>query len=492
MKIYRLFFTFIILFIFFNVRFTKAQNDEFSRKFFDNWSLNANFGISQYHGDVSGGTNPFVLLDNSTGFSYGLILKKQVSPVFGLRGQLIRGQLKGKKENYTSGTPANLELEADFFEMNFNTSLDFVNLLWGYNSKRPLNIYGFFGIGVGNYQGLAKNYVTNVVFHSFGNGYGKGISGWMLEGLLTGGGGAKIRISNSFDICLETSLKFWNTDKFDGKVGGFKYDFHSYHSFGLSYNFGKSEKHRRNIIQEPKVVEVEPEPVKITPAEPEAPKIVEPVKTETKTEEPKSNILATPKPETQTFPDYEYKVQVMASKTPVDISYIQKRFNINEPIREDYDGVWYRYSVGSFKEYQKARESANKLNTVNKVEGAFVVGFKNGKRLNSVKELLNYDEKNNDKIYNNIVTNPTVLEGIFYRIQVIALAKKMLKQEEFKQRYQLDSELHEEYFNNLYIYLIGEERDKNNAVILRNHIRNSGIPDAFIVKYINGIRQTVK
>jgi len=477
----------IVLTLFILVNISLAQNDEFSKRFFDNWSLNANLGISQYHGDISGGTNPFALLDNSTGFSYGLILKKQISPVFGIRGQVIRGQLKGKKENYTSGTPANLQLDADCFEMNLNTSLDFVNLFWGYNSKRLFNIYGFIGIGLGNYQGFTKNYVTNVKIHSFGNGFGKGISGWMLEGIITGGGGAKIRLSNSFDMCLESSLKFLNTDKFDGRIGGFKYDFYSYSSIGLSYNFGKSEKQRKNIIHEPKVVEIEPEPVKITPTEPEKPKVVEPVKTETKVVEPKPVVTPTPKQELQITPDFEYKVQVMASKTPVDVSYIQKRYSINEPIREDYDGVWYRYSVGSFKDYKSARESANKLNSVNKVDGAFVVGFKNGKRLNNLKELSNYNENRINTIDKN---SKNYVEGIFYRVQVIALAKKMVNQEQFKQRYQLDTELHEEFYNNLYLYLVGGEKDLNNAIVLRNHIKSNGIPDAFIVKYINGKRQS--
>lgn len=480
----------LIISIFFLLIFVKvekifSQNEELSRRFFANWAIEGNLGISQYFGDISGGTNPFALLDNSTGFSYGMILKKQISPVFGFRGQIIRGQIKGKKENFSSGTPANLQLEADFFEMNLGTSLDIINLIWGYNSKRPINIYGYFGIGLGNYQGFAKNYSTNIVFHSFGHGFGRGISGWMLEGLLTGGGGAKIRISNSFDICLETSLKFMNIDKFDGKEGGFKYDFYSYNSIGLSYNFGKSERSRRNIIQEPKVVEVEPEPVKITPVEPETPKVVEPVKTD----EVKSVVTPAPKPEPQKVPDFEYKVQVMASKTPVDISYIQKRFKLNEPIREDYDGVWYRYSVGSFKEYQKAKEHTIKLNSNNNVDGAFVVGFKNGRRLNNVKELINFNNKDNK-----VDTNPKfyVTEGIFFRVQLIALKRKMINQEQFKQLYQLDSELHEEFFNNLFVYLIGEEKDIKNATVLRNHIRSSGIKDAFIVKYINGIRQNNK
>lgn len=490
MKVRNLLYTFIVFSLFFVSKSGFSQSDDFSRRFFDNWSLNANLGLSQYYGDVSGGTNPFSLLDNSTGFAYGLILKKQISPVFGIRGQIIRGKLKGKKENYTTGTPANLELEADFFEMNLNTDMSFFNLIWGYNSKRPVDIYGFFGIGLGNYQGYAKNYATNVTFHSFGHGFGKGISGWMLEGLLTGGGGIKFRLSNSFDINLETSLKFWNTDKFDGKAGGFKYDFYSYNSFGISYNFGKAEKHRKNIIQEPRVVEVEPEPVVVAPAKPEEPKVAEPAKTETKVEEPKPAPTPKPVPQPQPTLDYEYKVQVMASKTPVDISYIQKRYKLNEPVREDYDGVWYRYSVGSFKDYNSARDYANKLRSVNAVEGAFVVGFKDGKRLNNVKELLNYNEKNTEKI-NNATNNP-IVEGIFYRIQVIALSKKMTNQEQFKQRYQLDTELHEEFLNNLYLYSIGEEKDFNNAVVLRNHIRSNGIPDAFIVKYLNGKRQTGK
>lgn len=468
----------------------KSQTKDFEKGLFNNWSINANIGNSQYFGDISNSSNPFSLIKDNTAWAYGVMASKQLTPVFGIRGQFIKGKLKGRKDNYTNGAPANLEFEADYFELNFNTSIDLFNIIMDYKSDRLFNLYGVFGIGLSNFQGQTKNYKTNTLIRSFGHDQGGGIGGWEVDGMLYGGGGAKIRISNSFDATAEMSLKFIGNDQLDGAVGGFKYDLYSYNCIGITYKFGQSEKKKKVIYEEPKIIETEPTQVEVIKEEP---KIIEPVKIDTVKEVPV--ILETQNIIPEILPvatvNNEFKVQVMASKTKVDPAFIQKKFGITDTIREDYDGIWYRYSVGSFQEFWKAKEEAKKLISKNKVYGAFVVGFKDGKRLNSFMELLSADEKKEIQSTLNNVNQATSNIGLYYRIQVIALNKKMADETLFKQKYQITQEIYEEFINNLYVYTVGNETDYAKAVDLKNQIKKSGITDAFIVTFKNNKRVSI-
>jgi len=482
-----------ISFIFLFSNTLKSQNDDFEKGLFDNWSININIGNSQYFGDISNGSDPFSLIKYNTSIAGGLIVSKQITPVFGLRSQFIRGRLVGRKENYSNGAPANLSFDAQYFELNLNTTVDLFNIIMKYKKDRLLGLYGIFGLGLSNYQGEARNYKTNLLIRSFGHGKGGGIGGWQVEGTVYIGGGAKVRLSNSFDATAEIGLKIINNDQLDGMIGGFKYDMYSYNGIGISYKFGNAEKKKKIIFQEPKIEDIEPfkevekkEEVVIK----EEPKVIEPVKTETKIE--KTEIVekkTEPLPVIAAKPTQEFKVQVMASATKVDPAFIQKKFNINEPIREDYDGVWYRYSVGSFQEYWKAKEEAKKLISKNNVYGAFVVGIKDGKRLNSVKEMLTKDENNN--LRSNFNKSNASNIGIGYRIQVIALKKKLADEAKFKQEYQITQEMFEEFLNNLYIYTVGNYTDFNEAVMAKNNIKKNGISDAFIVTFKNNKRISI-
>jgi len=59
-------------------------------------------------------------------------------------------------------------------------------------------------------------------------------------------------------------------------------------------------------------------------------------------------------------------------------------YHLKEQIREDHTDKWYRYSVGEFKSYLEASKYKRILNTRNKIKGAFVVKFKDGKRVGPV------------------------------------------------------------------------------------------------------------
>lgn len=474
-----------------------SQEIDFNKGLLKNWSVNLHVGNTQYFGDISNGSNPFSLLEYNTAWAYGLGVSKQISPVFGIRSQFIKGRFKGRKDNYSNRAPANLKFSADYFELNLNTTIDLFNLIMKYNSERRINLYGVFGLGLSHFQGESVNYKTNKLIRSFGNGMGNGLSGWQVEGMMYGGGGLKLRISKSFDAFGEITLKSIANDDLDGIVGGFKFDMFSYNCIGIAYNFGNASGKKKVIFEEPKIQDIEP----VKEADPavvevvkEEPKVIEPPVTnvEQKTE---PVIIEKPEPTPQPIVakpiTKEFKVQVMASKTKVDTKSIQKKFAITDDIREDYDGNWYRYSVGSQQELWKAKEDAKKLISKNKVYGAFVVGFKDGKRLNSYKELLNATEK--EEMDNSLteISKSVSAVGVFYRVQIVALSKKMKNEADFKLKYKIDQEIFEEMINNLYIYTTGNETEFSKIVVEKNKLRENGIKDAFIVTYKNNKRVSI-
>lgn len=478
-----------------------AQNDNFNYGFFDNWSVNLNAGNTQFYGNITNLNNLSSILKYNTTWSYGGIVAKQLTPVFGIRTQFIKGRLKGRRDMLINNIPASPKFDADYFEMNLNTSIDFFNIFMQYKSDRLFNLYGIVGIGLSNFEGQTIDLVNNNTIHSFGYGKGSGIGGWQVEGSVFWGGGAKIRLSNSFDINAEVAFKYINYDKLDGIAGGFKHNSYTYNSLGITYKFGNAEKKKKIVYNEPEIKEVEKvkevEPAKIEVVK-EEPKIIEPVITEIKKEEVKKEEpvilekpVETPQPIKVTEPSHEFRVQVLASTVKVPIASIQKRYGISEPIKEDYDGTWFRYSVGSYQEFWKAKEESKKLISRNKVYGAFVVGYKDGKRLKSYTELLSKNEKIESKTQTPKVTQTNTNFGITYKVQVIALSKKMVNEASFKNKYAINQNLEEEFINNLYVYTVGNETEYAKVLELKNSIRINGITDAFIVTYKDNKRVSI-
>src|ERR1035437_1500669 len=71
----------------------------------NNWELGLNIGALGYFGDVNTAKN----ITSQLKIGYGLALSKQISPLFGLKGNLLIGKLKGE-------TDSNLVFNSDLVE----------------------------------------------------------------------------------------------------------------------------------------------------------------------------------------------------------------------------------------------------------------------------------------------------------------------------------------------------------------------------------------
>ena len=64
----------------------------------------------------------------------------------------------------------------------------------------------------------------------------------------------------------------------------------------------------------------------------------------------------------------------------MNTSYLKKKHNFRENVeREQHEG-WYKYTVGNYSSFDEAKKQLDAIRN-NKVSGAFIAAYKNGKRV---------------------------------------------------------------------------------------------------------------
>lgn len=404
-----------------------SQQTETGKPASYNWEVGFNLGMLSYLGDVSQPKDPSSLLTNSTDFGYGLSLAKQITPLFGVKGNLVLGKLKGKANS------SNFTFNSDLVEAMINASVNFSELCWGANRKQLVNVYGLVGLGVGNFNGSTVNKSTGAIIRSFGHHEGGGINGYEIDGIGNLGLSVAIKLGSNVNATIESAFKFTSDDKLDGVSGGFKQDVYNYTSFGIAYKLPLSKNHKGvrndNILLPSLIKSNEPEAkvIQNVPAQ-ETKKIdsiIKPVeqKVEIKNEvenqspdlvdslankiekmmakkkdEPSADRVKTDdnaaesknvKPVTSSgnMDSYTgYKVQLFATQKSMDAKVIKQKYPFATNIRVDKIYKLYHCSIGSFATFKEANKFSNNLHKKKGLQKAFVVYFKNGKRVGSVKK----------------------------------------------------------------------------------------------------------
>ena len=195
-----------------------------------NWSVNVNAGQTSFFGEVSLYDDELSeKLSNEGSWAYGFILSRQMTPVFGLSGQMIWGTLKGANTRS--------RFEADIMEYSLNTTINLVNLLIPDNDARFF-LYG--KLGAGQFQ-----FNSTLVFDDPEKPeiY---VESDKPEFLYLIGGGAFYKFNHSFEVNIEATARLVNNDKLDGSNNGKgDNDYYSYISLGITYKINNRPRDTR-------------------------------------------------------------------------------------------------------------------------------------------------------------------------------------------------------------------------------------------------------
>jgi hypothetical protein len=193
------------------------------------WSVNVNGGKTSFFGDISLYDDELSeKLSKEGSWGYSIILSRQITPVFGISGQLLFGTLKGKSTRS--------QFSADIMEYTINTTINIVNILIPDNDA-SFFVYGKFGLGQFQFK-------SRLVFDD-PEKEDRIVESDSPEALFLIGGGAYYKISHSFDVNAEMAARLVNSDRLDGTTNKKDKDYYSYLSVGITYKINNTPRDTR-------------------------------------------------------------------------------------------------------------------------------------------------------------------------------------------------------------------------------------------------------
>ncbi len=364
---------------------SNSANAQKNSDFQSYWYLNASGGLNVFFGDVK--QNSFFPANAEVSewkFGGGWMLGRQFSPIIGLRGQTLYGQLAGSRREL------GIFIEGDYIEFNLNATFSLSNLFWQYNSQRKFDLYAIAGLGLTNFNMNQKSLSDGSLLKQSGHNFGSGIGGRTLEGIAIAGIGLDYKINDKWSLNFESALRGMNSDKVDIFENGKKHDYYSYTSLGITFKFGHKTRKKDRFVQP--VLEEDLPKVDVEEIKEEEPEVKEEVveKPVVKKEEPQKEVKKE-KPIVKEIivpdiPEPEYRVQIRAAyQKRISKVMLSEKFKIPvEKIKEDRHRGYYIYSVGSYATYEEAGARRDELKSKHGVYDAFVVCFSKGSRLHKL------------------------------------------------------------------------------------------------------------
>lgn len=454
---------------------THAQEKSFQVR--EGWSLNVNGGVSLFYGDVDNYRFYRVFENNNEWRSgFGLMVQKEFVHYFSLRAQGFYGQLSGTKRK------SRITFEGDVIETSMSGKFDLVGIIWG-PRDRMVTAYAMVGIGLTQWRSELRDTRTNEMVGGNGH-YGSGFGGRTLEPVLPVGLGMDVNLARHWTVNLEATLRPVNSDKLDSREGGFRYDFYSYNFIGVTYKFIKDKKEPvmppvRELAAAEDVPEQAPatRKIKVAAAEPPREKSLEEKLLDA---EARTGLYESP------WPGVEFAVQVAASRSVSDPDFVREKFGLSGEVNVNQDEGWYRFSVGRFIKYWKAKEYRNILVTRNQISDAFVVAYKEGKRI-MLYDLVSMTEFA-DGTQPQLKEHPAVAKS--FSVQVLSSRDGNINISIIREMYDIDLEVYKEFkaARNSYQYTVGDFSSYEEAAEVRDQLKSKGISGAFVVGYRNGVR----
>lgn len=173
-----------------------------------------------------------------------------------------------------------------------------------------------------------------------------------------------------------------------------------------------------------------------------------------------------------------YRVQIAASRVPLNNDALSGIYRGTEQPVENYEDEWYKYSIGYFPSYESARQFRDQCS----VQGAFIVAFVNGNKINSRNAIIDSEQNSFSFI------NLNIPENITFRVQVAA-CRNEIPVEELKKIFENPEQLETISEEGWYKYSLNCRNDYGKACQI---LKNIAVEGAFIAAYNNGERVSLK
>ena len=86
--------------------------------------------------------------------------------------------------------------------------------------------------------------------------------------------------------------------------------------------------------------------------------------------------------------EIQFEVQIAALKTSRVTDYFEQWLDFRHEVKEESVDGWAKYTHGVFANYEEARDHRNDLNRHTRIDGAFVIGRREGKRISTQEALM--------------------------------------------------------------------------------------------------------
>ncbi|MEA2042848.1 MAG: hypothetical protein U9N85_09885 [Bacteroidota bacterium] len=176
--------------------------------------------------------------------------------------------------------------------------------------------------------------------------------------------------------------------------------------------------------------------------------------------------------------EYSYSVQIAASRKKFNTNYFSRKYPKLGKINQEFYVGYYRYTFGEYSSYSTASEQKRNCG----VKGAFVVAYKNKKRLKNVKYVLASPNEQNLTYNSNSSENNETQAGEEYRIQ-IGISRLPAHKSQLSKMNKTNKKVMVWKSPNFYKYTIGSFESYREA---KNFKNANGLKEAFIVRYKNG------
>jgi len=354
-----------------------------------NWEVSFNPGFSQFYGDVSN-HNYLKKFKGENNLSPELTIRKMLRRNWGIGMSFYYTGLKSIKDIKADGTKVNYSLSGKYYDASLFLYVNISNLLFKYRPSRKLTVYGTMGFGYGMWNSLLTDNISGLLTRS---GSPNGASTFATKSFVIPVGlGLNYSLSEHWSVQLGGDLHTVLNDDVDVWPDGFPYDQLFDTKFGLTYYFksGRTSRNRKKLNPEKKEENCDNEelflqkkPIPIFDYT-----YHEPTESKAKTPSPdvlqitKANETAADKAKTyHGFRDFEFRVQILATrKRLANPGSLQGKYKLTYPVLENYQDGLYRYSTGSFDQYQAALALNREIKN-HGVFDAFVVAYSHGKRI---------------------------------------------------------------------------------------------------------------